>query len=123
MAAHLNALEQPHPQHASSSTVLELTEHPVIHNPADLRAAQDAANELLYASQDLLTLARGELERPLTMEIFSLPKVITRIAREYPDVSVDIAEAAHRQRTRRQPPPLNAVGAQFSTQCRASLTR
>lgn len=98
VAAHLNALEQPleqpHLTHASSSTALELREHPVLHNPADLHAAKDAANELLYTSQDLLTLARGELERPLTMEIFSLPKVIKRIAREYPDVSVDIAAGA-----------------------------
>jgi signal transduction histidine kinase len=96
VAAHLNALEPPQTaKHHVSTTVLELMEHPIIHNPADLRAAKDAANELLYTSQDLLTLARGELERPLTMEIFSLPKVIKRIAREYPDVTVDIGEGAH----------------------------
>lgn len=91
VAAHLNALEHtPSNKHlATSHSVLEVMEH-----PGDLRAAKDAANELLYASQDLLTLARGELERPLTMEIFSLPKVIERIAREYPDVSVHIAAAA-----------------------------
>lgn len=94
VAAHLNALEPPHSHHAASASVGGLLEHPVIKNPADLRAAKDAANELLYTSQDLLTLARGEIERPLTMEIFSLPKVIKRIAREYPDVSVNIAEEA-----------------------------
>lgn len=91
VAAHLNALEQtPSSKHlATSHSVLDVMEH-----PGDLRAAKDAANELLYASQDLLTLARGELERPLTMEIFSLPKVITRIAREYPDVNVHVTEDA-----------------------------
>lgn len=52
-------------------------------------AARDAARELLYTSQDLLTLARGELERPLELEATDLADVAQRVAAEYPGVEVE----------------------------------
>lgn len=52
------------------------------------RAARDAADELLYTSQDLLTLARGELELPLELRALDLYEVAQRIARQYPGVRV-----------------------------------
>lgn len=48
-----------------------------------VRAARDAAHELLYTSQDLLTLARGELEVPLRLEAVALAEVARRVAAEY----------------------------------------
>lgn len=51
-----------------------------------LGAAQAAANELLYTSKDLLTLARGELERSLDLQVLDLGDVAERIAAEYPGV-------------------------------------
>ncbi|MEX2535986.1 MAG: HAMP domain-containing sensor histidine kinase [Trueperaceae bacterium] len=52
------------------------------------RAARDAADELLYTSQDLLTLARGELELPLELVAVDLHEVACRVARQYPGVRV-----------------------------------
>jgi two-component system OmpR family sensor kinase len=63
------------------------------HDPR-LQAAREAARELLYTSQDLLTLARGELERPLDLEIFDLADVVRRIGWEYPGVEVEAADHA-----------------------------
>lgn len=63
------------------------------HDPR-LQAAREAAKELLYTSQDLLTLSRGELERPLDLEIFDLADVVRRIGWEYPGVHVDSVEHA-----------------------------
>lgn len=54
-------------------------------------AARDAANELLHTSQDLLTLARGELERPLELEAVALDAVVRRVAAEYPGVGVEFS--------------------------------
>lgn len=51
-----------------------------------LRAAQEAARELLLTSQDLLALARGELERPARMEVVRLQEVIERVKLDYPGV-------------------------------------
>ncbi len=59
-----------------------------------LQAAKEAARELLYTSQDLLTLSRGELERPLELEIFDLAEVVKRIAREYPGVNLVLSGTA-----------------------------
>jgi len=56
------------------------------HEDTRLQAAHAAAQELLYTSQDLLTLARGELERPLDLELFDLRDVVSKIAREYPGI-------------------------------------
>ena len=53
-----------------------------------LMTARDAAQELLYTSQDLLMLARGELQRPLDLKVFSLADVVTRAAEEYPGTQV-----------------------------------
>ncbi len=53
-----------------------------------LYAAKDAANELLYTSQDLLTLARGELEQTLTYSIVDLKDIVTKLARAYPRIQV-----------------------------------
>ncbi len=55
---------------------------------AQLAAAQGAADELLYTSKDLLTLARGELERSLDLQVLDLSSVARRIAREYPGVEL-----------------------------------
>jgi two-component system, OmpR family, sensor kinase len=55
-----------------------------------LEAAKDAANELLYTSQDLLTLARGELEQPLTYTIVKLQDIITKMARAYPGIRTEV---------------------------------
>ncbi len=65
-------------------------------HPGDARlgAAQGAANELLYTSKDLLTLARGELERSLDLEVLDLSRVAERIAHEYPGVQLGTLEHA-----------------------------
>ena len=55
-----------------------------------LDAAKDAANELLYTSQDLLTLARGELEQTLNYSIVDLKDIITKLARAYPGIQVEV---------------------------------
>jgi two-component system, OmpR family, sensor kinase len=52
-------------------------------------AARDAARELLYTSQDLLSLARGELERPAELEAVELGELARRVAYEYPGVTVE----------------------------------
>ncbi len=59
--------------------------------PADgeLAAAAGAAQELLYTSQDLLVLARGEHERPLDHAIVDLRELLERVAGEYPGVRCD----------------------------------
>ncbi len=54
-----------------------------------LRAAADAARELLRTSQDLLALARGELQRELTYEVLDLGDVTRRVADEYPGVRTE----------------------------------
>ncbi len=53
------------------------------------RSAADAARELLRTSQDLLVLARGELERPMTPSVVDLAAVATRIGAEYGGVRVE----------------------------------
>lgn len=55
-----------------------------------LAAASDAAKELLHSSQDLLVLARGELERPLEVELFALGDLLDRVQAEYPGVRVRV---------------------------------
>jgi signal transduction histidine kinase len=59
-----------------------------------LRAASDAAQELLRTSQDLLVLARGELDRPLAFEILDLRGPVARVAREYPGLRTRADEPA-----------------------------
>lgn len=59
-----------------------------------LLAARDAANELLYTSQDLLTLARGELTVPLELAAVDLAEVAARVAAAYPGVRVTGAPRA-----------------------------
>jgi two-component system OmpR family sensor kinase len=56
-------------------------EHP---GDSRLSAASGAAQELLRTSQDLLVLARGELERPLRLEVIDLADLMARVANEYP---------------------------------------
>lgn len=55
-------------------------------NDPRLESAKDAADELLYTSQDLLTLARGELEQALDFKICNLAEVVARVAKAYPTV-------------------------------------
>jgi two-component system, OmpR family, sensor kinase len=59
-----------------------------------LDAAADAARELLRTSQDLLVIARGELERELTPRVVDLRDLVRRVANEYPGVTVEADEAA-----------------------------
>jgi two-component system, OmpR family, sensor kinase len=59
-----------------------------------LEAAKDAADELLYTSQDLLTLARGELEQTLNYSIVNLNDIVTKIARAYPGIRTDTSEVS-----------------------------
>ena len=59
-----------------------------------LRAASDAARELLRTSQDLLAVARGGLERTLEPRLLDLRDVVARIAAEYPGIAVQAEEAA-----------------------------
>lgn len=54
-----------------------------------LHAARDAARELLHTSQDLLTLARGELHMPLELSVVSLAQVAQRVCSEYPGVTLE----------------------------------
>jgi two-component system, OmpR family, sensor kinase len=61
---------------------------------ARLRAASDAARELLRTSQDLLVVARGELERTIEPRLLDLREVVERIAAEYPGIAVEAAEPA-----------------------------
>jgi two-component system, OmpR family, sensor kinase len=55
-----------------------------------LESAKDAANELLYTSQDLLTLARGELEQTLNYSIVDLKEIVMKLARAYPGIQVEL---------------------------------
>ncbi len=66
------------------------------HDPEDarLRAAADAARELLRTSQDLLVVARGELEREVEYRLLDLRAIVLRVAAEYPGVTVDAGAAA-----------------------------
>lgn len=64
---------------------------------ARLDSAKDAADELLYTSQDLLTLARGELEQPTDFRICDLGEVVQKVANSYPNVhltNLNIAQIA-----------------------------
>lgn len=58
--------------------------------PGDVasRAAADAARELLRTSQDLLAVARGDIERALATEVVDLRAVIDRLVDEYPGIAV-----------------------------------
>jgi two-component system, OmpR family, sensor kinase len=57
-----------------------------------LYVAKDAANELLYTSQDLLTLARGELEQTLNYSIVDLRDIVMKLARAYPGIQVELTD-------------------------------
>ncbi len=59
-----------------------------------LEAAADAARELLRTSQDLLVIARGELERELTRRVLDLADLVRRVGKEYPGVSTQTDGAA-----------------------------
>lgn len=59
-----------------------------------LLAARDAAAELLHTSQDLLTLARGELDAELHFSVCDLREVLTRLQRDYPGIHLVATEAA-----------------------------
>lgn len=56
-----------------------------------LESAKDAANELLYTSQDLLTLARGELEQTLDYSIVSLKDIVTKLSKAYPEIQIELS--------------------------------
>ncbi|HZJ08276.1 MAG TPA: HAMP domain-containing sensor histidine kinase [Trueperaceae bacterium] len=71
---HLGAVRRDHPEDAR------------------VRAAADGTRELLRTSQDLLVLARGELERPLELRVVDLREIVQRVADEYPGINVDAAE-------------------------------
>lgn len=59
------------------------------HEPsAEIRSAREAADELLHTSRDLLTLARGELERPMDFEAVDLADLVRGVASEMPPARV-----------------------------------
>lgn len=55
-----------------------------------VRAASVAADELLHTSQDLLTLARGELERAPEVHLVDATEVAASVAASYPGVGFDV---------------------------------
>lgn len=55
-----------------------------------VEAARAAADELLHTSQDLLTLARGELEVPMELELVDVGAAVRSVTAEYPGVGVTI---------------------------------
>lgn len=57
-----------------------------------VRAAREAAHELLHTSQDLLSLARGELERPLEHEVVALADVLARLQGEFPGLRLAVLD-------------------------------
>ena len=61
---------------------------------ARLRSAKEAADELLYISQDLLTLSRGELESRLELSVVDFSEVVRQVARAYPGVTTDLLPEA-----------------------------
>jgi signal transduction histidine kinase len=64
------------------------------HDPSpEVRAAREAADELLYTSRDLLTLARGELDRELELSAVDLSEVARGVAAETPGVVVEAPAA------------------------------
>lgn len=64
-------------------------EHP---DDSRVRAAADGTRELLRTSQDLLQLARGELERELKQRVVDLRQVVQRVGDEYPEVRLELGE-------------------------------
>lgn len=58
------------------------------------RAAAAAARELLRTSQDLLAVARGDLERALEYRIVDLRDLALRVADEYPGIAIETGEPA-----------------------------
>jgi two-component system, OmpR family, sensor kinase len=52
-----------------------------------VRAAREAADELLHTSQDLLTLARGELDRVPDLSVVDLAEVARGVVDAYPGVA------------------------------------
>src|SRR5690606_37753811 len=64
-------------------------EHP---EDSRVRAAADGTRELLRTSQDLLQLARGELERELKPRVVDLRQVVSRVGDEYPEVRLQLGE-------------------------------
>ncbi|MEX2534927.1 MAG: HAMP domain-containing sensor histidine kinase [Trueperaceae bacterium] len=57
-----------------------------------LQAAREAAQELLLTSQDLLALARGELERRVQNDVLHVDELLDRVHRAYPDIQLDAAQ-------------------------------
>lgn len=55
----------------------------------EVRAARQAADELLYTSRDLLAVARGDLERVVELEVVDLAQLVRGVAAETPFVQVD----------------------------------
>src|SRR5690606_10189211 len=64
-------------------------EHP---DDGRVRAAAEGTHELLRTSQDLLQLARGELELEFKPRVVDLRRVVQRVGDEYPGVRLDIEE-------------------------------
>ena len=57
-----------------------------------LRAAEIAADDLLYVSQDLLTLARGDLDERLRWEIVDLAELAGEMRTAYPGLRVSLPD-------------------------------
>lgn len=54
-----------------------------------LRAAEAASDELLHASKDLLTLARGDLDAELSWEVVDLGQLARQVTAAYPGVHLE----------------------------------
>jgi two-component system, OmpR family, sensor kinase len=60
--------------------------------PGSLGVAAEAARELLRTSQDLFAIARGDVERRLDVSVVDVVAVATKVASEYPGVTLDAAD-------------------------------
>jgi two-component system, OmpR family, sensor kinase len=80
--------EVAHELAAPLSVVAGELRHVAAARPDDprVRAARDAADELLHTSQDLLTLARGELEQATQLQRVDAAEVAASVAASYPGV-------------------------------------
>lgn len=59
----------------------------------EIRAAREAADELLHTSRDLLSVARGELEWVIEYEVVDLAELVRGVVAETPFVQADAPEA------------------------------
>lgn len=74
-----------------------------------LQAAETAADDLLHVSQDLLTLARGDLDERMRWEIVDLVELVGEMRTAYPGLRVSMPHEAADLRTVADPARLRQV--------------